>query len=232
MLYTESKTFCEQRLNVLMLPAIFITSLCAILSLVLKDQTYGSIIVSSFNGVNAFILALINYLKLDGKAEAHKSSAYKFDKLQSHVEFTSGKVLFLSGCSNNIETVIEEIEKQVKEIKETNQFILPEVIRYAFPKLYSTNVFAEVKRVMNNEILITNRLKDVLNDITETNAKRDSPSKEAKLELLEMKKRNILESIISMRNEYLQLDRHFEKEMKDFRHRPSRYFDICGWLKT
>jgi hypothetical protein len=34
-LYTEAKTHCEQRLNFLMLPAIFITAVCTILSLAL-----------------------------------------------------------------------------------------------------------------------------------------------------------------------------------------------------
>ena len=69
-LYTVAKTVCEQRLHALMLPAIFITSACAILSLVLKDISYGTTIVSSLNGVNAFLLALISYMKLDAKAVA------------------------------------------------------------------------------------------------------------------------------------------------------------------
>ena len=59
-LYTESKTYCEQHLNYMMLPAIFVTALCAILSLVLKDYNYGATIVSSFSGANTFLLGLIN----------------------------------------------------------------------------------------------------------------------------------------------------------------------------
>ena len=70
-LYTEAKTLCELRLNYLMLPAILITALCSILSLTLKDYAAGAIIVSCLNGGNAFILALVSYLKLDARSINH-----------------------------------------------------------------------------------------------------------------------------------------------------------------
>jgi hypothetical protein len=90
-LYTESKTFCEMVLYCLMLPAIFISSACTVLNVPLKGVSYGPTIVSALNGFNSFILAFISYVKLDAKAEAHKTSAYQFDKLQAMCEFYSGK---------------------------------------------------------------------------------------------------------------------------------------------
>jgi hypothetical protein len=86
-LYTEAKTLVEQRLHTLMLPAILVSAVCTVLALQLQDYVYGAIIVASLNGFNSFILALISYLKLDAKAEAHKTSAYKYDKLQAFSEF-------------------------------------------------------------------------------------------------------------------------------------------------
>ena len=84
-IYSEAKTYCEQRLNSLMLPSIFITVLASVLNLMLRDTSYGITCVSGLNGFTAFILALINYLKLDAKAEAHRTTAYKFDKLESNL---------------------------------------------------------------------------------------------------------------------------------------------------
>ena len=112
-LYTEAKTLCEQRLNALMIPAIFNTAICTILSLVLKDISFGATIVSILNGINALFLSLITYLKLDARAEAHRTSAYKFDKLQSFLEFNSGKVLFtLPNPENKAEYDIYQIMKK------------------------------------------------------------------------------------------------------------------------
>lgn len=162
-IYTESKTLCEKRLNTLMLPAIFISAVCAILNFILKEYSYGIIIISCFNAFNSFILSLISYLKLDAKAEAHKTSAYKYQKLESRCEFHSGKTMFFKNNIENrkqtLEKFVEEIQKDTIDIRESNQFIIPEIIRLRYPKIYSTNVFALVKEIQNDEIIIINRLK-------------------------------------------------------------------------
>jgi hypothetical protein len=230
-LYTEAKTVCEQRLHALMLPAIFITSACAILSLVLKDVSYGTTIVSSLNGVNAFLLALISYMKLDAKAEAHRTSAYKFDKLQSILTFNSGKMLFIDSAKNDIAEIIKTTEKNVREIKETNQFILPEIVRYKYPHLYSINVFAEVKKLHNREMSYINDIKDIMNDLK---AEYDKPVKTdldmLKIHALETIHKQKLANIIALKNNYLEIDDKFEVEMK--KNRESIFPDLCSCLKS
>ena len=236
-LYTEAKTLCEQRLNYLMLPTICITAICTVISVVLKEYPFSSTIVSSLNGLNFFFLTLINYLKLDAKAEAHRVAAYKFDKTQSRLEFSSGKILFISGESKVLPKIIEDTEKDVREIKETNQFILPESIRYNYPKLTNINVFAEVKKIQCLETLLINNLKDVLNEHVNLNIKvtgTTSPKKEDKdrLEYLEMRKKYLTNEIIQIKEKYLEIDDQFEDEMKEQREKIGKRYQLCGCLKT
>lgn len=221
-LYTEAKTVCEQRMNYLMLPAIFITSACSILSLVLKDYGFGGTIVSSLNGFNAFLLALISYLKLDAKAEAHRTSAYKFDKMQSQLEFSSGKSMFMEMTYDDMVKMINETEANVREIKETNKFILPEDIRIQFPRLCNMNVFAEVKKVQNLEMQKANELKDVLNALAAV---------DEDIELL-ARRQDLVGEIIALKDDYLQIDGLFEQEMRVHQDRIRRGCHLCGWLKT
>ncbi|MCE9540034.1 MAG: hypothetical protein K8R85_12575 [Bacteroidetes bacterium] len=235
-LYTEAKTLCEQRLNYLMLPTICITAICAVISVVLKEYPFSSTIVSSLNGLNFFFLTLINYLKLDAKAEAHRVTAYKFDKIQSRLEFSSGTILFIVGESKQLPQLINDTEKDVREIKETNQFILPESIRYSYPKLVNMNIFAEVKKIQNKETELINILKDTLNDYANLNYKIQSNTSTSILENdtlknLEIKKRDLTNKIIKIKNKYLQIDELFEEELKIQREKTKKY-QICGCLKT
>jgi hypothetical protein len=238
-LYTEAKTVCEQRLNYLMLPAIFITSVCAILTIVIKDATNGPTVVASLNGLTAFILSLINYLKLDAKAEAHRTSAYKFDKLQSTMEFNSGRILFDEKASKELIQMIQNIETNVKEIKETNQFILPERIRYTYPNLYNMNVFAEVKKIGIKEMIFTNKLLNAMNESLELQRKYEDVHESSmkisdvkKLDELDKIQKICIEEIIKLKNEYLKIDEAFELEMKKHRESTSRKLDCCSWLKS
>jgi len=237
-LYTEAKTVCEVRLHYLMLPAILITASAAILSMILKDTENGAMIVSILNGVNTFLLTLINYLKLDARAEAHRTSAYKFDKLQSYMEFSSGRILFDTEASLKLAEILQSVEKDVREIKETNQFILPEKIRYEFPKLYSINVFSEVKRIMNQEALHVDMIKECMNKIMALEAPFEKVGKsvdaatQASIDALEVKRQSEIKQVLLLKNVYLAIDQKFEAELELHREKRKYRLHFCGWLKS
>jgi len=147
LLYIESKTYCEMCLYFLMLPAIFISACCTVLSISLKIYQFGSIIVSALTAVNSFILGIVTYLKLDAKSEAHKTATYQFDKLQTRCEFYSGRILMIKDpdVEKNIIKFFDDIEKKVTEIKDINQFPVPEHIRRKYAQIYGQNVFSDMK---------------------------------------------------------------------------------------
>jgi hypothetical protein len=231
-LYTEAKTHCEQKLTFLMLPAIAITVACSVMSVVLKEYEYGTTITSSLNGVNAFILALINYLKLDTRAEAHRTSAYKFDKLETDLEFNSGKLMFLTDFSAQLPKIVEKAEAQVREIKETNQFVLPESIRRTYPILYGTNLFAEVKLLIVEEMKYMNQLKDTLNKKLELEKANTKASSET-LTTVKDTINNIVEQLIMYKKTYIRLDKEFASELKQNQTRSCCvYINPMGWFKV
>jgi hypothetical protein len=95
-IYMESRVYSVTILNFLMLPSIFITAAVSIVQVPLQNTQYGPVILAALSAFVAFLLAIINYLKLEAEAEAHKISSHKYDKLQSFVEFQSGQVLLFS----------------------------------------------------------------------------------------------------------------------------------------
>lgn len=238
-LYTEAKTLCEQRLSCLMIPSILFTVVCSIANLLLKDYIYGNLITSCLNGLIAFILALINYLKLDARSEAHRSSAYKYDKLLSYITFQSGKVYFLQSELGKFRDIIIKIERDISEIKESNQFVLPEKIRYSFPLLSGTNIFTEVKRIESKEITYLNELSKYMKqeydyEIEKTKCKTDEERKkiEENIEKLNGLKFGITMNIIKLQDEYLVIDTKFESEIDKYRNK-NRWRPKClDYLKV
>ena len=126
---------------------------------------------------------------------------------------------------------------KAREIKETNQFILPERIRYDYPRLNNINVFAEVKKIQSEETLLVNKLKEVLNEHVNLNIKVHSagpivPTDIQRLEELDTLKKTITERIIRIKDRYLNIDDQFEEEMAQQRQKFSKRYQLCGCLKT
>jgi len=195
-IYTESKTYCEKRLNTLMLPAILLAAVCSILNFILKDYSNGTIIISSLNAGNSFILSIINYLKLAEKSQNHLMAAQRFHNLESRIELKSGRSLFF-GNTVDIEKTLEEIEREIKEIQSSDQFIVPEAIRYRYPKIYSSNLFALVKEIKNSEMLIINKLKTAVQSIHTLTQERNE---------LKQKEKDYLERYRTYNNEKYELE--------------------------
>jgi hypothetical protein len=157
--------------------------MCSVFTSISQQYNYGLLIIGSVNALISFLLAIVNYLKLDAAAEAHHISSTHYSRLKILLEFTSGETLLFENPllqSDGLEKEIEQwsrvhqmvpdmdtqkqefmrkVSEEIKVLKDSMVKNLQEkidTIREKVIEIRENNRFSIPKPIMNDYPIIYN----------------------------------------------------------------------------
>jgi len=176
-IYNQARNYTINMLYCFTIPSILITAFCSVAQSPLEQIIYGKYILASLNGFLTFILSLLSFMKLDAAAQAYKITAHQYDKLQSYVEFQSGKILLFT---NDYKKIYKKNYKSKLQMRKTYLFksaaaaaLAPATLAPATLQSTNKHIFASNPGIINKEFKNNNR---TYTDIINSNSSEDDDS--------------------------------------------------------
>ena len=186
--YIQSKLLSQWRLNILMIPSLFITcGITVFADLLYDDNTNYKLILTTLNASVALLIALMNFLKLESSTNMFLQLANHYDKLEASLEMTNSKMVLMDTDNEKKALALSQlkvIEEKMNEMKEINKILVPAEIKTLFPIICHVNIFSFIKKLENHRQIMILKFKDIKNEIRFILHKWDKEENDADIEFM------------------------------------------------
>jgi len=167
-LYIQSKNITQQKLNLLVFPALLITACITFASPFFDCDDVNNGIISGLNAAVTLFISMISFLKYESSVEMFLLLATLFDNIETSLQLTSSKIMIMkkeSEISQLILTKFNEVEDRITEYKLTNSVIIPPEVKSIFPIISHINIFSVIKKTEMLKRGLIDKLCDIKNEI-------------------------------------------------------------------
>ena len=222
-LYIHSKNFTSCKLNLLMVPTLFLSTCVTIISPFICMYGWSNVTISILNATITLLISLVNYFKLESSLQMYSHMASQYDKLLTILEMANGRLLFLDDeveQNTIIKDTLREFKEKIYEIKDTNNNFIPEDIKSIFPIISHINVFSFIKRIETYKKSLIYKYCDTNNELryilfkTQNLECKDDRTKQRIIYLINLKNK-LRDEFLEYKGAYTYMDDAFIQEIKN-----------------
>ena len=251
-LYIQAKNISQWKFNCLTIPALFLTCGITMYTPFVDCNGFSNAAVAGLNAIVALLISMMNFFKYESSTQFFFQMTNQFDKLETTLEIVSSKLIILDDENEKKKLVlnkINDIEQKIIELKDNNNFLIPEAVKTLFPIICHMNIFSFIKKMQGCKNSLICNLKDIQNEIQyilhkwKKNSYQDKDIKnnsfllhnrereKLRLDYLYKIKDKVKNDITQYRNAYGDLEQLFTREIKSAENKTNKWgiWYICFW---
>ena len=233
-LYTYSKNVTYRKLNLLMLPTMFLSASGTIMVPFIIEFEWSAGTITTIYAIITLLLGLVNYFRLESSFQQFSILADRYDKLQTSLELTNSKLVFIENCVELERSVAANIREFEDKLSDIVNVIVPEDVKRLFPVICNINIFSFIRKVEAHKRGLIIQYKDLKNEIRYIYHKEREREKEKgngkRLQSLLDAKERLRTEIIQYKDVYNSIDIEFTREIRMAEDKIKNWFLIllCG----
>ena len=236
-LYTYSKNVTYRKLNMLMLPTMFLSASGTIMVPFIIDFEWSAGTITTIYAIITLLLGLVNYFRLESSYQQFSILADRYDKLQTSLELTNSKLVFIENGVELERSVAANIREFEDKLSDIVNVIVPEDVKRLFPVICNINIFSFIRKVEAHKRALIIKYKDLKNEIRyiyhkerEKVKEKGNGKRDTRLQSLLDMKEQLRTEIIQCKDVYNSIDIEFTHEIRMAEDKIKKWFLIllCG----
>ena len=236
-LYTYSKNVTYRKLNMLMLPTLVLSTSGTIMVPFIIEFEWSTGVLTAIYAVITLLLGLVNYFRLESSYQQFSILADRYDKLQTSLELTNSKLVFIENGVELERSVAANIREFEDKLSDIVNVIVPEDVKRLFPVICNINIFSFIRKVEAHKRALIIKYKDLKNEIRyiyhkerEKVKEKGNGKRDTRLQSLLDMKELLRTEIIQCKDVYNSIDIEFTHEIRMAEDKIKKWFLIllCG----
>jgi len=195
-----------------MLPTMFLSASGTIMVPFISQFEWSAGAITTIYAIITLLLGLVNYFRLESSYQQFSILADRYDKLQTSLELTNSKLVFIENGAELERSVAVNIREFEDKLSDIINVIVPEDVKRLFPVICNINIFSFIRRIDANKRTLIIQYKDIKNEIRYIHHKGIDKGNRLQ-SLLDARERLRIE-IIQYKDVYNSIDIEFVREIR------------------